>query len=630
MTTSTAKKKKGPIRWGAVIPAVVITTLVALYGKYAFDNHLRKSIIWTSEYFYGAEINIADLKTSLFSGNLQIKGIQITDKDKPERNLVSIGKVQFHLLISELLKAKFIVDLGEVSNIEWHSQRKKPGKLYPKKKEKSPQLKKIEDTALKVASENLEGNALGNVANVLGGSNVKTEIKEIKSELYTEKKIKELEKELKEKEAYYKNKIEKLKDSGKLKNLNERIKSYKWDKKNPLKSLSEANKLIKDASSTYKEYEREIRNLRDDVKKLEQTSQNFDQWIEKDMESLQAMAGVPTLDPEKIAYSLVGEVFGENVTTIRKYSEIAKEYMPPPKSERSPQDQLIPRQRGEGTTYTFEVPGTNPKLWIKKIMISSKANQSKYSGNLQGKISNITNAPKVTGKPISFELAGEFPNQQLYGLNIQGNLNHHQKEATQDFNLSVNQFPFPERRLSKSKDLGITLMDQVGRLSLTGNKKDKNVGVTLSTSLPDPKFQVESPKKLVKEVVGNSLARMNEVTMNASANGEWESLKWKFRSNIADELSKGLKAEIDNQVKVAKDKLRQKLMAKIGPLKEKYKKEIDSVKNGLDKELKEQEDKIKNESKEVLSKLKDQQKNETKEKTKKLEKEAKKFLKKLF
>lgn len=628
MTAST-DKKKGPIRWGAVIPALLFCGLISLYAHFWLDGHLRQTMIWTGEYFYGAEINISSVNSSFLNGKLRITGIQITDKDKPERNLVSLGDITFKLDVAELLKAKFIVDTGEIKNIQWHSQRKRPGKVYPKDQSQNPRLKAIENTALEVAQENLEGNALGNVANVLAGNDIKTELKDIKSELKTEKKIKELEADLKNKETYYDNKLKELKKTANLKELNNEIKSYKWNKRDPIGSLSKANKLIQKTSSTYKTYEREIRRLRDDIKNLDKEVKNIDQWIEEDMNNLQQMAGVPSLDPEKIALSLFGKAFGANVTTLRKYSEIAKEYMPPPKSER-PQETLVPRKRGEGETITFEKVGENPKLWIKKILVSSQANQSKYSGDLEGVITDITNSPRITGKPISFSLKGDFPNQKLFALDLNGNLNHHKKEASQDFQLSVGSFPFPEKKLSKSKDLTLKLLEQAGSLNLQGKKKDDLIQVTLSSSLKDPSFSVDSPKKLVKEIVTNSLSSMREVTMSASAQGKWEELKWNFRSNLAKELASGLKKEMSNQLKKAEQDLKNKLQAKIGPLKEKYKGQVDKLKNKLKSQLKAEEEKIKRESKEALNKIKGQQKDSVKKNTDKIKNKAKKFLKKLF
>ena len=110
MTNSTVKKTKGPVRFEAIIPALIIGGLIYSYFALFFDSHLRHLIEFTGTHIYGAEVNIQDINTSFWRGSFELRGLQITDKEQPERNLVQINKIRFGLLWHALLRAKFVVN----------------------------------------------------------------------------------------------------------------------------------------------------------------------------------------------------------------------------------------------------------------------------------------------------------------------------------------------------------------------------------------------------------------------------------------------------------------------------------------------------------------------------------------
>jgi uncharacterized protein (TIGR03545 family) len=625
-----APKKKGPIRWSAVLPLVVISGGLFVYGKYALDGHLRKAIIWGAEAVHGAEVNLRNLNLSFLKGDLVLKGLQVTDKDDPTKNLVSIDNITFHLNTYELLKAKFIVETSEVTGIQWGSSRKSPGKIYPAKNSaKSEALAKMEEATLKAAQENFQGNALGNVANVLAGNSAKSEIKDIKSELKTEQKIKELEKELKEKEEFYKNKVADLKSLKEFNQVKDSVKAYKWNKKDPIGSLKKLNALIKTTKATAKKYEEDINAIKRDVKKIENVSNNVDKWIEEDMANLQSKVGLPELDPEKLAFSLFGNYFGSNVAKFRKYSEVAKEYMPPPKEQRKA-NTLVAPPRGEGKTYNFPIKGENPKVWIKRIKVSSQAGDSEFGGDIKGEITDITTSPQIIDRPVAIKLAGNFPKQKLFDLTFEGILDHRTPSPTQEVNLHIGRFPFKGRSLSKSDDLNLKLNPATAGVTFKGVKNGELADVALDARILTPSFEVDAKKKLVKEIVSNSLSNMQALTLKGNASGPWEKLKWKFNSNIGRQLANGFKKELGLRVEKAKADLKRKLLAKIGPQKEKYRQQVDKVKNDLNQTLDQQKGKLKGELKNLLADLKGQQQDPIKKNTKQIEQKAKKLFKKLF
>lgn len=627
-------KKQGPFRWGAIVPATVITLCLFLYGKYALDSHLRSAIIYGLEMVNGAEVNLKKASLSFLKGKLTLDDLQVTNKDEPTHNLVSVGKIDFNLNVYELLKAKFIVEKSEVTNIQWASKRKSPGRIIkspPKDPKEGPStLDQLEDSTLKTMQQNFKGNALGDAANILSGDmSAKDQLNDIKGELTTEKKIKELEEELKGKEEQYKKLIDSIKSQDDLKNIKGQVEAFKWNKSDPIGSIKKVNDLIKTTNSTVKRYKDDVKRIEKDIKLVKDVSENIDKWVEEDMSKLQSRAGLPELNPEELAFSLFGNYFGSKVATFRKYSEMAKEYMPPPKDERK-QNTLVPTKRGEGRNYLFPKKGENPKFWIKDILVSSTAGKSEYGGDLSGHILNITSSQEIIGKPTTLEIKGNFPKQKIEGVQINGVLDHRQVTQKQEIKVDVSRYPFPSKNLSKSKDLSLELESSPANLSFKAEKEGDIARVGLVTNVTQPKFNVNAEKKLVKEIVQNSLDGMTNLNIRADARGTWENLVWKFRSNLGDQLTQGFKKELDNRIKDAKRKLKEKLLAKVEPRKQEYLNKVKNLEGQLKGQLESQKNKVDSEVKGMLDKLKGEQKNSVKKNTKKLKNDAKKLLKKLF
>ncbi len=626
------KKKKGPIRFEALIPLSLICLVIFLYCKYALDSNLRSLTIWSLEQANGAEVNLSSVELSFLSGSLKLKGLEITDKDEPSKNFLAIASTNFGLNTYELLKAKFIVEKSSITGISWGVPRKKPGKVFKVSERKSEQLEKLEQSTIKTAQEQFKDNALGNVANILGGTKERDEIKALKAELITEQKIKELEVLFKSKEDSYKRRLDEFKNQTALKEVKNEVKGYKWDKRDPIKSLSSLNKLISKTKKTYKQYSSDIRAMKNDIKTLKGVSSEVDDWIKQDMKHLQSKVGIPKLDPEALAFSMFGNYFGVNVAKYRRYSEIAKEYLPPPKDQRGAKSHLTPRKRGEGRIINFPKVGENPKYWIKKIDISSQAGKSEYGGNLEGFITNITSAPNIINKPVEIKVAGAFPKQKVFGMALGATLDHRKEIAEQKLNLTIEEFPFKSKTLSKSKNLKLKLKSAPAKVAIDASLRDKIANITLNTSVQKPQFDLKADKKIVQESLSNILGGMNLLTLRAKAAGKWNSLKWNMRSNLGSEISNGLKAEIGNRIKAAKLKLRKKIESKIGPKKEKLNSLVNNFRSSIDSKLDKEKGRAGEELNKVIADLKKKQGKGLENKVKKIfkSKGAKKFLKKIF
>ncbi len=620
-------KKKGPIRVEAVVPAAILFGLFYAYGAFFFDSHLRSGLSWTATQIHGAEVNIRDIDSSFFGGYFHLFGLEVTDPEKPERNLLSIGAMKFSLLWDALLRAKFVVNEASIENIQAMSPRKRPGRVLPKT-ESGPnkELEALQKGVIDQTKETYNDNILGDLASIAGGVNPEDQLKNIQSNLKTEKRIQELELELKKKEKEWKSRMDSLPRSKELKDIEQRAKALKFDGKNLAKSLKEVKKLSKEVKQKLDLYKKTSKALKADLKNFENQVQNLEKLAEEDLKDLQGKFKIPTLDAKAFTMALFARMFGQKLATVRKYSALAQEYMPPKKSkEVKAEGKLVPRKRSDGVNIKFPITVGYPLFWLQKASISSEPNESEYSGRIRGEVLNVTSNPKFIQKPATIEIEGDFPKQKILAFNTNITLDHTKEVAEQNIVGQVGSFPVGKLELSKSKEARFIIQEATGRASFSGKLKEGRFQFGLNSIYDKVNYDVGSKQKIVDEILKATVRSMPNLNVKASASGTWDQFDLDIDSNLGRALGRGLKQQVQVQIDKAKQKLKNYIDDKIKGQKAKLEQQFKSVTSGVEKELNSKKQEIDNVQKGVESQAKNKQNKEKK----KIEKKGKKLMKDL-
>lgn len=636
MTTSTDKKPKakGPIRWEAVLPASILTALIAAYFILFFDGHVRRALEYVGTQVNGAEVNIGRLSTSFTGLRLEIDDIQITDKNKPERNIFQVGAVRFKLLWDALLRAKVVVDEASILNIQALNKRARPGYVVPPSPpSQGPSLlEKAQDQVLKQTEQKYNKNFLGDVAAMLGGTDPKEQLKNIEGQLKSDARIKELEKELKEKSAQWEKRIKELPKSDELKGYETRIKALKFDAKNPVefaKSLKEADKILKEIDQKVKMVDQTSKDVKGDIANYTQAFKDLEKMVEADVRDLQTRLKLPSVDAKEFSQQLFMQMIEQKLVGVRKYVEVARQYMPPKKTpeqiKAQKDEQLIPRQRGQGRIFTFPVTTGYPLFWLKHAGISSELGTSEYGGNLKGEIRDITTDPGYIQKPAVIAVQGDFPKQSIQGFDAKIVLDHTKDQAKETMDISVASFPVGANTLSDSPDVRLALEKARGSSVLNAVIVDNSVSVDMKNTFAEIQYGLDAKNKVVKDILDSVLKDIPTVTLNAKVSGSLDNFDLHINSNLGEELAKGFQRQLQAKIDEAKDQLRKLVDARIGSEKDKLKGQLDQTSGGLTKDLdgkKSEIDKAVKDAKNFLESEKG------KGQTKKLEEEGKKLLKK--
>lgn len=619
-------KKQGPFRVGAIVPTLIIFALCFLYFKFFFDGHLRRGIEFGATYANGAEVNVGSLKTSFLNASLDIHNIEVTDKEHPVQNILQIGSVEFKALWDGLLRGKVVIPLAAVKNIMIHTQRKHPGRVLPVKKSSESQMATIQTQALAETQKMLDGNILGDAAEILQGTNYKDKLKQMEGQLKSSEYIKKLQADLKVKEQQWKERIEKLPKKEEFKAIEDRAKAIKVDGNNPssiLAAAKEVDALYKDVDAKFRLVKESKDSLSTDLNQYKNIYSDIKTQVDNDLKDLEGKFGIPSLDPKDLAMRVFGRQFGNELRRVEKYMRVAREYMPPPKAERS-KDDITPRERVTGKNYKFPKTKGYPLVWIQKTEVSSKSSADGFSGDISGALYDITTEPKHIGKPMEAKLTGQFPNSQIYNVLIDAKLDYTTDQPKESGVIKVGAFPMKDISLSDSGDVKFGFKEATGASDLKVELQNENLQIDFNAGFDKIAYAVEAKSPKVQEILGRITTTLGALNLKGRASGTWKSMDLSLNSNIGEKLQDALKAEVSHQVAELKQKLRAEIEGRIGVEKEKLMSEVKKFEDKYGVSLKSQEDAMNS----LKQKLDAEKKKATDKQTDKLKDAGKELLKK--
>jgi uncharacterized protein (TIGR03546 family) len=126
----TAKTKI--VRKVGVVLAALVLAIAALATALMKDTKIRDYAATKLTRANGAEVDIDSTHLSLFTADVSVSGLQVTDREKPQNNQVAIEKIGADVSVYNLLLGKLVMENVEVAGIKFNQKRTTPGKIVEK------------------------------------------------------------------------------------------------------------------------------------------------------------------------------------------------------------------------------------------------------------------------------------------------------------------------------------------------------------------------------------------------------------------------------------------------------------------------------------------------------------------
>lgn len=588
MTEATDKKekknkKKGPIRYEAIVPVLVLSLLTYLYFTFYFDHHMKKVIEYVGTQVNGAEVNVDGVRTSFVMASFDLDRLQVTDPEKPNFNSLEIGNVHFQYLWDALLRMKFVVEDASINNIQLMSPRSRPGKVLPPEPAKPGKLDELQLQVMAQVKNKYKANVLSDLVEILqGGGDYEAQLQKIRGELKSEKRVQAMITDVNTKKEFWDNRIQELSDTSKIKEIETSLAQVKKEK-NFLKQaegVKKINDLLKGIEKQYKEIGKASDKLQSEVKAVTNYPKELQKIVEEDVASLKNRFSVPQIDFKDMAMHLFAGQFAGYIAKARKYKAVAEQYLPEKKEEEK--EDVVPRQRAAGENYEFPIKAGYPLFWLKRAAISSKGTKDSYSGQVSGELTNVTTSPKQIGKPVVLDMRGDFPASKIMGVKAVLTADFTKTIGTQSALIQVNSFAVPEKLFVDEKNLRFGFKNAEGSSTISASMVENRIKMNWNSALTKPNFLVETENNLAKEMLSNIVNNIPVINIDGDAAGSFSDLKLNIRSNLGTELAQGLTREIGAKVAAAQGQINNLVEEKINKPKE----QLQSLISGNQKNLK--------------------------------------------
>jgi uncharacterized protein (TIGR03545 family) len=611
MTNPTQTPKvKGPIRFEAIIPVLIIVACTYGYFFLFFDNHVRSLIELAGYHAVGAEVNVAKVETSFLRGTLRIQGIEITDATQPKKNLIKLGDIRFGVLWDGLLRARIIVEEMAVEQIEVGSVRNKPGKVKtpepPSVESDEPSVleekaKEIKDKALQKTQEQYSENVLGDIAGILSGtSTTQDKGASLEGALASKAKLKEFETTVATKQKEWAEKVKTLPSSQEIQSLGDKLGKVKTQNfsspQEALDSIKAIEQIVKEFDEKVKKAQATGNDLNSDMKNLDTGLKEIDALIKKDIADLEKRFKIPKIDAQSLTKALLLPYVQPYLDRAKYYKTLADKYVPPnlmKKKDKSTKDEDIkPHPRAKGITYEFGKKNSYPMFWIKKIAISSKPTAA-LAAKMSGQITDITSNQSLIGKPTVIQFAGDFPDLKILDINSNITINTMGDDSKINGLFAIGSMPIEEKALASSEDATVILKSGQSKLKSTFELVGlRNYQLDIDNNISNVAFESSSKNPDLGQILKNVFSAIPNLTFDLNARGRFPELTLSINSNLGPELEKGFKAQIDKKIEALRKKLTDDVQQSVGAERAKIEAEINKIKSTAEVEIKKITDQI--------------------------------------
>lgn len=598
-----AKKQKGPIRFEAILPMLIVIGVSWAYFHFFFDSHLRKGIEYGATQLVGAEVNVADVNTSFVGGSFELLGLEITDAEAPDTNMLEIGRMNYQFLWDALLRMKFVVQDASIEQFLVGTKRSHRGFILPKSKDED--IDKIDGET--------KGSALADAGSMIQGAIPSINPDELNN-LKSLQKIKSLQTDLPLKQKEWQTNIQNLPTEKDLNDLRSRISNVKiGGTSDPLeiqKQIADASSLINEVNQKTNDIKNKAEQMKTDVNRFKDDIGGIQKLVDQDIKDLQSKLKLPRLDVESISKQFFGPQMMEYVRRGRQYVELAQKHMPPVKSkDERKAERFVAHERDVGRSYEFPRGNSYPTFWLKRAALSSKSTGSPFGGDVTGELLDVTSNAALIGKPVVLKLTGDFPQQNIRGIDLKATLDHRGTVPSQSLVAKVASFGVAGKMLSESGDVKFGFNKASGQLDISGQHRDGIVGLKMSGVFNQIDYVTDSNNAQIKEIMVAAVKDLPSVNFQGSVNGPFTELAFNVTSNLGENLQKSFEKQFKGKIEEAKKKLQEAIDLKIGGQKKELNQQFSSAENGvkgqIDQKTKEV-DKIKGQAEAKLNEAKKQ------------------------
>lgn len=382
------------MRWGYLIPRIIIISMVWAFFAFGFDPLLRSGATSGLQTITGARVDIDKITTGFFPPRFNVDHVALASASKPGSNILEFESASFHLAGQPLLHRNYVIDEATVTGVRFQTSRNDNGQLEIDEDAESsgPVVPEwLQDKMKNLGDEWLE-NFTDQAKAQLDPNRLQTY--QVGNQLYVkwDRRFDEVNvaiKTTKERAELLQQQIKQAKEAETV----QQIQMY-------LQIAQNADILLKDSQAFVTTLKTNLpTEIRQDFAKLDQAQQNDRQMVASTIQSLKP-------DSRRITESLIGEEMYLQLQHLLSWVDTIKGYQDQLKAPPEP-------ERSRGRYFEFPILNPTPKMLCRKMLLDGELMLSDIPTPFRAVLSDVTSDPKLHGQPalLQVQTAGERPVQ---------------------------------------------------------------------------------------------------------------------------------------------------------------------------------------------------------------------------
>lgn len=515
------------IRWQFVMTRLIVVVAVLMLMRWGMGPLASYVTVRGLEASTGAKADIGRARVGFFPPRVQYSNVSVADPrdDKEFRDAFTAESIDLIIDGDALLRRRWVVRQARIAGLQIGAQRQTSGRLE--------NVTKVEPEAgPSMISRWISG----------AGDQIADKAESMGRNLQTVQTGNEIRRQW---ESKYDGLIRQAKD------LERRIRTIRDSARgidNPLRDWPELERTLNEARLAREELVR-VRELMDalpaemrtDLQRLESARQAdlalIDQYVPGDLaDSKNFGVDLVTGEVRRQLEQLRGYV--DNGRTLANYTVVAPE---------------IERTRGED--YDFLGLNRRPDILISQCEISGVMRASGKTYTVTGVMENMTPRPELLDEPTRAKLKLEGPETLI----VDYIRDRRRGDSLDRVTLHWPQMKADPMELSGGKDLAVSIaggqrevwvqLDTRGD-RLTGRMVSKQVGVAMRMDV-----RGKAATSAAAIAMNESLARVNEVEIDAMFEGTWRDMDLKLNTNLGTVFKSAAEGAIAKQIEVSKERL---------------------------------------------------------------------------
>ncbi len=551
------------MRWSYLIPRVVIVVIAWAFFAFLFDPLLRMGLVTAGQSATAAKVDVNSVQTVLYPPEMTINNVQVANQKKPGINLFQFDQFKFRMRGDALLHRRFIIEEGSITGLRFGTDRGDSGLLdgvpIDETNDAENGFGAYADQAKQLGKEWLN--------DVLARTKLQTSLDQFESIRLAKLK----EKEWKVRLADYQQRV---------KNLELKIKQIEQSTKKPKGNFLEKMEHYRVASLDVQKVLDESNKIRAEFPLLSQIAQkDFDELEAarlRDQEKIKQKVNLFKIDSKELTDILLGPELANRLEQATEWFQWGKEKQAGMKQPQA--------ERGRGIDVFFPLKDDPPQFLIKKLLLSGEMQMGGELLPFRGVVQGITTDSQKYGKPIVVDLDANGKSH----FRLHSEIDNRTKTPIHKIQLVYVVPQLEETQLGDAKKFGLAISaghtEWTANITLTGDQLSGHVTMVQSPVAVIAKTDAQMSKQ-ISEMMEEAVSGIENIEATLNLGGTLQKPKWDLKSNLGDQISKGIStamtATLEKQKQMLTQKLNTEFQKKTGSLNQMMAKEFAGITSGL-------------------------------------------------